>query len=643
MGLNGMRKSWKNLESYMLIGTLLLVLLGTIGLIFINEQAVIATVEIPVVNITAVWVSEDLVTPIKNSPALLKPLFQSGDAIVPLASQYYRYDKKESGLRSGYYALKIKWDQEITQNAVLHIDGVIAENFTVYNGNGTLIYQHQVKPLTENYTAWLSELYLHPSSNEVYVLANYNKGHSMIGLTDYPKLIDSSEALILSLEASKSRQSIGFSLLLLSIILIFMAFALMDRDSKKRIYSIAFFNGLFGLWILTDFDRSTLWILETFNLIPTAVLIIISIIAVNYVSCTFVKMNAYFFEKSISKRMANVLFIMAFTLGTAEIFIDLIRLFAWNDTLSLLKNLLLSTNNWIIIIGSLILLALSIYESYQGSSGAIVLSIGLSICLITFFVSQTTDLLISHWGVIALSAAMAVVLTNRYKVSQQKSKWDTEMLKLRNKEMEMLNLDLDYAQTELLLRLGSIFDVRSHESSTHVHRVAEYTKLIALKLELPESDIELISKASALHDIGKVGTPDAILNAPGRLSKLEFDEMKCHARVGFEILNGSMVEILDLAAIISLTHHERYDGKGYPDGLIGEEIPIQGAIVAAADVFDALLSSRVYKDAWTLDDVIQYFEAESGKHFNPQIAQIIIDYRSEFEAIINTLPYEPQK
>jgi HD-GYP domain-containing protein (c-di-GMP phosphodiesterase class II) len=383
-----------------------------------------------------------------------------------------------------------------------------------------------------------------------------------------------------------------------------------------------------------------MWILETFKLIPTVVILIISIISVNYVSCAFVKMNGYFFEKTNSKKIANVLFILALTLGTAEIFVDLIRLVTWNETLVLMKALLLTTNNWIIIVGSLILLVLSINESYQGSNGAIALSIGLSICLITFFVSQTTELLISHWGVIALSAAMAVVLSNRYKVSQQKSKWDTETLKLRNKEMEMLYLDIDYAQTELLLRLGSIFDVRSHESSAHVHRVAEYTKLISLKLELPESDIELISKASTLHDIGKVGTPDAILNAPGRLSKVDFDEMKCHARVGFEILNGSMVEILDLAAVISLTHHERYDGKGYPDGLVGDEIPIQGAIVAAADVFDALLSTRVYKEAWTLDDVIQYFEAESGKHFNPQIAQIIIDYRSEFEAIINTLPYE---
>lgn len=629
-----------NLKSYVLIAPLLIVLLGFIGLIFINEQNVKTAVEISVENITAVWVSDDLVIPIKNSPAMLKTIFQSGDVITPLESEIYRYNKKDSGLPSGYYAMRVKWDQEITQKVVIHIDGIIAENFTIYNKNGTLIYQHLVKPFTENYTSRLSEFYLYPNSNEVYVLAHYNKGNSVIGFTDFPKLINSSEALILSLEASKSRQSIAFSLLLLSVILIFMAFVLADRNSKKRIYSIAFFNGIFGIWILTDFDRSTMWILETFKLIPTVAILIISIVSVNYVSCAFVKMNGYFFEKSISKKMANILFIIALTLGTAEVIVDLIRLVTWNETLVLMKGLFLTTNNWIIIIGSLILLVLSIYESYQGSSGAIVLSIGLSICLITFFVSQTTELLISHWGVIALSAAMAVVLTNRYKVSQQNSKWDTEMLKLRNREMEMLYLDLDYAQTELLLRLGSIFDVRSHESSAHVHRVAEYTKLISLKLELPESDIELISKASALHDIGKVGTPDAILNAPGKLSEKEFDEMKCHARVGFEILNGSMVEILDLAAVISLTHHERYDGKGYPDGLVGEEIPIQGAIVAAADVFDALLSSRVYKKAWTLDDVIQYFEAESGKHFNPQIAQIIIDYRSEFEAIINTLPYE---
>jgi HD-GYP domain-containing protein (c-di-GMP phosphodiesterase class II) len=552
----------------------------------------------------------------------------------------YIYSKKSNDPKSGYYVMKLTTDYPSTEDLVLHLRGVRAENFYIYNGYGKLLETYTATEITKNYTSLLSELYLKPQSNTIYILASHNVGNKQIGVMEIPEMGTNADILAYTMENSRVRHAVAFFLLLLTAILMPMIYILANNPAKKTIYAVAIFTGLFGLWVMTDFPRHSFWIRNAFSSVHVAVLLLIFILSKNYMTCAFVNLNRYFLEKRISRKIADYVFVLTFLTGTLETILELIKFVSWNSHLFVVKEYVYFATNWIIIIGSILLLVLALYESYKGSVRAVILSIGLAVCLTTFFVSQATPILISHWGVIVLVTAISIILTNSFNEAHQKTKRYMGELRTKNDEMALLNLELDYAQTEMLLRLGSTVDVRSHETSLHVQRVSEYTRLIATTLGLTKSETEIIAKAATLHDIGKVGIPDGILNTPGKLSEAEYDEMKKHARMGFEMLNGSIVQMLDVAAIIALTHHERYDGNGYPEGLRGDDIPIQGLIVSAADVFDALLSERVYKKAWSLDEVMAYFEAERGKHFHPDVALAILENKEALEAIISTLPYE---
>ena len=144
-----------------------------------------------------------------------------------------------------------------------------------------------------------------------------------------------------------------------------------------------------------------------------------------------------------------------------------------------------------------------------------------------------------------------------------------------------------------------------------------------------------------MHDIGKVGIPDSILNKPGALTASEFEIMKTHAQIGYEMLKHSKRDILQASAMVAYTHHEKWNGEGYPKGLKGEEIHIHGRITAITDVFDALSHDRVYKKAWPLEDVLEYFKKESGKHFDPELMGLFLDNLDAFLDIQNEIKDEP--
>lgn len=193
-----------------------------------------------------------------------------------------------------------------------------------------------------------------------------------------------------------------------------------------------------------------------------------------------------------------------------------------------------------------------------------------------------------------------------------------------------LNEELESTQQEIIYTMGEITETRSRETGHHVKRVAEYSRLLAIKFGLTEQEAEVIRLASPMHDVGKVGIPDAILNKPGSLTKEEFDVMKTHSNLGYEMLKHSNKQVLNAAAIIAQQHHERYDGTGYPHGLSGEEIHIYGRITALADVFDALCSDRVYKKAWELERVLDLLKSERGHHFDPIIVDLFLEHLDEF-------------
>lgn len=202
-------------------------------------------------------------------------------------------------------------------------------------------------------------------------------------------------------------------------------------------------------------------------------------------------------------------------------------------------------------------------------------------------------------------------------------------------QIESLNDEITNTQKEVIYTMGEIAETRSKETGNHVKRVAEYSKVLALKYGLDEKEAELLKLASPMHDIGKVGIPDSILNKPGKLTFDEFEIMKTHAQLGYDMLKYSSKPILKAASIVAYYHHEKYDGSGYPRGLKGEDIHIYGRITAIADVFDALGSDRVYKKAWEDERIFELFKEEKGKHFDPKLIDIFFENLDEIYKIRN--------
>ncbi len=200
-------------------------------------------------------------------------------------------------------------------------------------------------------------------------------------------------------------------------------------------------------------------------------------------------------------------------------------------------------------------------------------------------------------------------------------------------EIVKLNEEIEETQREIIYAMGEIGETRSKETGNHVKRVALYSKELALLYGLQLKEADILHMASPMHDIGKVGIPDAILNAPRKLTKEEFVVMKTHAQLGYDMLKHSNKPILKAAAIVAGEHHEKWDGSGYPKSLQGEEIHIYGRITAVADVFDALGSERVYKKAWELEKILELFKEQSGRHFDPQLVELFLSNLDTFTAI----------
>lgn len=192
-------------------------------------------------------------------------------------------------------------------------------------------------------------------------------------------------------------------------------------------------------------------------------------------------------------------------------------------------------------------------------------------------------------------------------------------------ESVQLHREIEETQKEIIFTMGEVGEIRSKETGNHVKRVAEYSYILAKGLGMSEEEAELIRIASPMHDIGKVAIPDAILQKPGKLSEEEYELMKSHTKIGYQLLNNSSRRLLKAAAIVAYQHHEKWDGSGYPQGLKGEDIHIYGRITAIADVFDALASDRVYKKAWEIDRILPLFAEERGKHFDPRLVDVFID------------------
>jgi response regulator RpfG family c-di-GMP phosphodiesterase len=198
--------------------------------------------------------------------------------------------------------------------------------------------------------------------------------------------------------------------------------------------------------------------------------------------------------------------------------------------------------------------------------------------------------------------------------------------------------DIEDAQREIVFTLGEIVETRSRETGCHVKRVAEYSKLLALRCGLSITEAEILRLASPLHDVGKVGIPDAILNKPGPLTAIEYDVIKTHTQIGHDMLKVAKGRVLQAAAVIALEHHERFDGQGYPRAKRGKDTHIFGRITGIADVFDALGADRVYKKAWELDRILDYFREQRGQQFDADLVDVFFANIEEILLIRGAFP-----
>jgi putative two-component system response regulator len=189
---------------------------------------------------------------------------------------------------------------------------------------------------------------------------------------------------------------------------------------------------------------------------------------------------------------------------------------------------------------------------------------------------------------------------------------------LENKVQERTK-ELNDTRLNIIHRLGRAAEFKDNETGLHVIRMSHYARLIAEALEYGDEWAELIFNAAPMHDIGKIGVPDHILLKPGKLDDSEWEIMREHPQFGADIIGEHESEILKTSKIIAMTHHEKWDGSGYPLKLKGEEIPIEGRIIAIADVFDALTTERPYKKAWTVEDAVNLIDENSGSHFDPSL------------------------
>ncbi len=189
------------------------------------------------------------------------------------------------------------------------------------------------------------------------------------------------------------------------------------------------------------------------------------------------------------------------------------------------------------------------------------------------------------------------------------------------------------SEEEVIAILGKTAEFRDHETSAHTMRVGEMAALLAKKYGKDEEYVELIRLAAPMHDIGKIGIADVLLLKPGKLDLDEFEVMKTHAEIGYKILSTKKTPLLQMAAQIAYTHHEKYNGLGYPRGLKGDEIPLCGAITAIVDVFDALMAKRPYKEPFSLEQALQIIEYGKGEHFNPVLTDLFIENIDEIMEI----------
>ena len=217
-----------------------------------------------------------------------------------------------------------------------------------------------------------------------------------------------------------------------------------------------------------------------------------------------------------------------------------------------------------------------------------------------------------------------------------------DQVAMRTAQLTIRNLELEETRVEVIHQLARAAEYRDNETGMHVMRMGRFTQLLALEAGLTEPEAEQMTLAVPMHDIGKIGIPDNVLLKPGKLTDEEFKIIRTHPEIGYNIIGKHKAAILNLGAEIALTHHEKWNGRGYPRQLKGDEIPLSGRLTAIGDVFDALTSTRPYKKPWTVDDALAWIARESGEHFDPRLVSLFLPLKSALVEIMTQFRDRPE-
>ena len=264
----------------------------------------------------------------------------------------------------------------------------------------------------------------------------------------------------------------------------------------------------------------------------------------------------------------------------------------------------------------------------RAALGGLVLGIAYAVGAQLAFESGLVIAVFAPLSALALSTVLAVVgsylteLRERRRVSLH-----NELLEQKVRERTR---ELRETQLEVIERLGKAVEWRDEETGGHIDRMSRLCQRLGLAAGLSLDEAELLCRASVMHDVGKIGVPDRILRKPGPLDDDEWEVMKTHTTIGGRILSGSNSPLVRMAETIALTHHERWDGSGYPAGLAGEDIPLVGRICTVCDVFDALVSERPYKNAWSVEDALEEIGNQAGRQFDPRLAELFVELAPTF-------------
>jgi putative two-component system response regulator len=227
---------------------------------------------------------------------------------------------------------------------------------------------------------------------------------------------------------------------------------------------------------------------------------------------------------------------------------------------------------------------------------------------------------------------LRVRVSNMFKIKERDECLNISLDVMETNLLEKLRM-LEGTQLETILKLGRAAEFRDDETGRHIERISEYVYIVADYLKISREQTMILKHAAPMHDVGKIGIPDGILLKPGKLSADEFSIIKLHTVIGAKILSGTTLPMLEIAKEIALSHHEKWDGSGYPLRLKENDIPLSGRIVAVVDVFDAITSDRVYKSAWPIEDALEFIRQQRGLHFDPQIVDAFLSCTTDILAV----------